>query len=126
MTLKSLQTQLPNKLEGSGDAGTFSDSVASRAAGVLSYGQTLSPPLLCFPILSTTRPSGSRTVKLGQLHPTSGATLSGHMAWSLAAPSDSPTLLAAGVQAGPPGSGAAHPGRMCPVCYGRRVLAPAR
>lgn len=56
MTLKSLQTQLPNKLEGSGDAGTFSDSVASRAAGVLSYGQTLSPPLLCFPILSTTRP----------------------------------------------------------------------
>lgn len=52
MTLKSLQTQLPNKLEGSGDAGTFSDSVASRAAGVLSYGQTLSPPLLCFPILS--------------------------------------------------------------------------
>lgn len=54
-------------------------------------------------------PSGLRTVKPGQVHPTSGATFSGHMAWSLAAPSDSPTLLAASVQASPPGSGARSP-----------------
>lgn len=80
MLVKSLQSKPPDKHEGSGDAGSFSDLVPTRNCQPAFHSQAPALPPMRFPILSTICPLSLRTAQPGQLPPTCGGPSSGRWA----------------------------------------------